>query len=103
MGRPHLVSEGAGRMKIRRRLTRASYLLSLAVRTAKLPYSRVQASLVAYFSACFSTPTKVPLGSARARPECKIRLPLQLLVGKARETLPRQQPQQKVKFPRQTP
>lgn len=76
-------------MKIRRRLTRASYLLSLAVRTAKLPYSRVQASLVAYFAACFSTSAKVLPGQPRARPRSKIRLKFQLLAGKARETLPR--------------
>lgn len=90
-------------MKIRRRLTRASYLLSLAVRTAKLPYSRVQAPSAAYFSACFSTSAPAPLGTVRARLESDFRPFVKLLAGKARETLPRQQHQKQSNFPRQLP
>ena len=90
-------------MKLRRRLSRPRYLSSLAVRTSGLPYSRVQSSKVADFSACFGTFAPVLLGSTRARPRSKMRPPLQLLVGNAKKTLPRERPQQKVKFPRQLP
>lgn len=71
--------------------------------TCRFPRSRAQASPAAYFAACFSTSAKVLPGQPRARPRSKIRLKFQLLAGKARETLPRQQHQKQSNFPRQTP
>lgn len=85
-------------MKLRRRLSRPRYLSSLAVRTSGLPYSRVQSSKVADFSACFGTFAPVLLGSTRARLESDFRGEIELLAGNAKKTLPRKRPQQKVKF-----
>ena len=85
-------------MKLRRRLSRPRYPSSLAVRTSGLPYSRVQSSKVADFSACFGTFAPVLLGSTRARLESDFRGEIELLAGNAEKTLPRQRPQKTIIF-----